>query len=315
MRIHSLIASLLLAPSIVFAQANSTLTILVPFAPGGTVDLFARELSGGIAKRLDVSPIVENRGGAGGMIALGMLAKANPDGKTILFHHTGIVFDSILYKSNAFDIKKDIEPVACLGTTPNILVVTNSLPVKTPQEFFDYVKAHPNELSYGSGGVGSAGHLAMESFKAATGLQLVHVPYKGSGPAITDLIGGQVQVMLITMGAIKPFLDANSVRPLATSGLKRSPALQNIPTLQEAGVKNFSFVPWFGAFAPANTPPATLDKLNTVINAALLDPKVVNKLGGDGVDLTRCTRKEFASLVAKDLERWDGLISKMNISK
>lgn len=301
--------------SMVYGQANKPLTILVPFATGGTVDIVARQLSNDIAQTLDKSIIIDNRGGGGGTIALAALARSKPDGDVILIDHMGITFDEALFDKLPYNTRNDIAPLAYLGVTPNVLVVSNKLPVKNIKEFVAYVQDHPNEINYGSGGIGSAGHIAMASFQEATGTSMTHIPYKGSGPAITDLISGQIQAMLMTIASIKPYIDSGKVRALATSGKLRSGALPNLPTISETVVKDFNFSPWYGVFAPAQTPTNVMDKLHQAINSSLQIPSNKVKLAQLGLEVSPMKRSEFQEIFYSDLDRWGDNIRKLNIKK
>lgn len=273
----------------------------------------ARQLAPDLGKSLGDNIIVDNKGGAGGTIATAKLATSSPDGKTIMFHHMGFVFNPALYEKLPFDTCKDIIPVADIGVTPNVLVVTNSLPAKNITEFLAYARKNPGKINYGSGGVGSAGHLAMEMFEDAGNFQATHVPYKGSGPAITDLISGQIQAMLMTIASIKPYIDSGQVRALATSGLARTPSLPTLPTLNESGLKGFSFEPWYGVFAPAKTPQKTLEQINAAVNEALKNPENQAKLAGQGLEVKPMTMPQFAAMVDADLAKWDKVIKRLNI--
>jgi len=314
MHLKNIISIFLLSfMSVSIAQPSKTTTIIVPFAAGGTVDIVARQLAPDLGKSLGDNIVVDNKGGAGGTIATAKLATSSPDGKTILFHHMGFVFNPALYDKLPFDTRKDIVPVADIGVTPNVLVVTNSLPAKNITEFLAYARKNPGKINYGSGGVGSAGHLAMEMFEDAGNFEATHVPYKGSGPAITDLISGQIQAMLMTIASIKPYIDNGQVRALATSGLTRTPSLPTLPTLNESGLKGFSFEPWYGVFAPAKTPQKTLEQINAAVNEALKNPENQAKLAGQGLEVKIMTMPQFAAMVDTDLVKWDKVIKRLNI--
>jgi tripartite-type tricarboxylate transporter receptor subunit TctC len=295
------------------AQTSKTTTIIVPFAPGGTVDIVARQLAPDLGRILGDSIVIDNKGGAGGTIATARLATSNADGKTLMFHHMGFVFNPALYDKLPFDTRKDIIPVADIGVTPNVLVVTNSMPTKNIAEFLAYSKKNPGKINYGSGGVGSAGHLGMEMFEEAAGFQATHVPYKGSGPAITDLISGQIQAMFMTIAAIKPYIESGQVRALATSGLVRTPSLPTLPTLNESGLKGFNFEPWYGVFVPAKTPLKMQEQINLAVNEALRNPENQAKLAGQGLEVKPMTIPQFASMVDADLVKWDRVIKRLNI--
>lgn len=292
---------------------SKPVTVLAPFAAGGTVDIVARIIGQKLSQDLGQSFLVDNRGGAGGTIATGMLAHAAPDGYTLMVHHVGLAFNASLYDKLPFDTAKDVIPVAYIGATPNVLVVTNNLPVKTVADFLALAKKDPTAINYGSGGMGSAGHLPMEVLQSSTGIKLTHVPYKGSGPAITDLMSGQIQTMLLTIPAVMPFIQSGKLRAIATSGKKRTPALPNLPTLDEAGVKGFDYAPWYGYFAPAGTPPAVVQKLHDAVNKVLADPEIANKLGQQGLEVKGLSREQFAEMVTADIAQWGKTIRTLGI--
>ena len=301
--------------SVVPATANNfptkPITLIAPFAAGGTVDIVARLVGLKLGQELGQSVIVENRGGAGGTIGAGMLARAVPDGHTLMLTHQGLAFNVALYDKLPYNTVKDIMPLANIGMTPNVLVVTNSLPVKSLDDFLNYTKT--NSVNYGSGGNGSAGHLPMEVLQSMTSAKLQHVPYKGSGPALNDLISGQIQTMLLTIPSVMPHIQANRVRPIATSGAKRTPALPNLPTMDEAGVKGFDYSPWYGFFAPTGTPADVVNKLHTAINKVLKDPEIIGKLGVQGLEVQALSREQFGQIVTRDIAKWDTIIKKLDI--
>ncbi|SNT36125.1 Tripartite-type tricarboxylate transporter, receptor component TctC [Noviherbaspirillum humi] len=289
------------------------LTILVPFSAGGTVDIVARSIGQKLGAELGQNVIIENRTGAGGTIATAMLAHAHADGYTLMMTHMGLAFNDALYQKPGYDTRRDILPVAYLGATPNVLVTSNSLPARTVDDFIRLAKAKPGALSYGSGGIGSAGHLPMAVLESTTGAQMVHVPYRGAAPAMTDLMSGQIQAMLQTIPAVMPFIQSGKVRAIATSGKTRSPALPNVPTLQEAGIKGFNYAPWYGLFAPAQTPEPVVARLHAAVNKVLADPEIAAKLGQQGLEVQPRSRAEFAEMVSQDITRWGGLIRTMRL--
>lgn len=295
------------------AWPTKPVTLLVPFPAGGTVDIVARTIGQKLGVELGQSFIVENHGGAGGSIGTALLAHANPDGYTLLVNHIGLVFNASLYDHLPYDTMRDVLPVSYVGATPNVLVVTNGLPVKNVQEFLALARAKPGTINYGSGGVGSAGHLAMELLESETGIKLQHVPYKGNGPAIVDLISGQIQAILATIPAVMPYITSGQMRAIATSGKLRSPALPNLPTFDEAGVKGFDYEPWYAVFAPAGTPPAVVQKIHDSIDKVLADPKVSGALAKQGLEVRRMSREQFAGIVRSDYAKWATLIKKLNI--
>ncbi|MFL6573716.1 MAG: Bug family tripartite tricarboxylate transporter substrate binding protein, partial [Burkholderiales bacterium] len=253
-------AMLAAAPALAQPYPTRPVRMLVPFAAGGTVDIVARLVGAKLAEELGQPFVVENRGGAAGTIATALVAKSPGDGYTLMTMHQGLAFNASLYSNLPYDTVQDLAPIAYLGATPNVLVVTDSLPVKTLREFLDYARRNPGRVAYGSGGVGSAGHLSVELLQSLTGARLTHVPYKGSGPALTDLVGGQIQAMLLTMPAAMPFVKGGKVRAIATSGAQRSPALAELPTIAEAGVPGYEYRPWYGLCGPATLPNALADR-------------------------------------------------------
>ena len=288
-------------------------TILVPFAAGGTVDIVARTITQKLGPELGQSFVVDNRGGAGGSIATTALVRSAPDGHTLLFHHMGLVFNAALYERLAFDTQRDVIPVAYVGATPNVLVVNNAMPVKSVKEFVAAAKAKPGSINYGSGGIGSAGHLPMELLQSSAQIDLVHIPYKGSGPAITDLLGGQIHAMLLTIPAVMPYVTTGKLRAIATSGRRRSPALPDLPTLDESGLAGFEYAPWYGVFAPAGTPAPVLQKIHAAINKVLSDPEIRDKLAKQGLEVQPMTREEFGAIVQADLPKWAKVIKALGI--
>ena len=288
-------------------------TILVPFAAGGTVDIVTRIVAQRLSVALGQPFVVDDHGGAAGTIATAAMARSAPDGYTLLVHHMGLVFNATLYRHLPYDTLKDIAPVASIGATPNVLVVNKDLPVKTVPEFIAFARAKPGAISYGSGGIGSAGHLPMELLQSSAHIEMLHVPYKGSGPALTDLMGGRIQAMLLTIPAVMPYIAGGQLRAIATSGAKRSPALPQLPTLAESGVPGFEYEPWYGLFAPAGTPQPVLDRIHDAINKVLHEPEVADKLAKQGLEVKPMTRDEFASTVRADMPKWGQVITKLGI--
>ena len=294
----------------VFAQTYPArpVRMLVPFAAGGTVDIVARLVGAKLAEELGQPFVVENRGGAAGTIATAMLAKSPGDGYTLMTMHQGLAFNAALYASLPYDTLQDLAPIAYLGATPNVLIVTDALPVKTLNEFLGYARRNPGRIAYGSGGVGSAGHLPVELLQSLTGTRLTHIPYKGSGPALTDLVGGQIQAMLATMPAAMPFVKSGKVRAIATSGAQRSPALPDLPTIAEAGVPGYEYMPWYGIFAPAALPKTLADRLHAAAIKALGEADVRERLAQQGLEHRGMTREQFSELVRADVAKWGKFI-------
>jgi tripartite-type tricarboxylate transporter receptor subunit TctC len=282
--------------------------MLVPFSAGGTVDIVARLVGAKLSEELGQQVVVDNRGGAGGTIATAMLARSPGDGYTLMVMHQGLAFNATLYSSLPYDTLRDLVAIAYVGATPNVLVVTDALPVKTLPEFLAYARANPGSIAYGSGGIGSAGHLSVERLQSLTGIKLTHVPYKGSGPAITDLVSGQIQAMLLTMPAVMPFVKSGKVRAIATSGARRSPALPELPTIAEAGVPGYEYTPWYGIFGPATMPQELVARLNQALNKILAEAGIAEKLAQQGLDVGPMSSGEFAEILRSDVARWGKII-------
>jgi len=311
-----MLAALLLAVPLCAAAADwptRPVTMIAPFPPGGTVDIVARTLGQKLGADLGKPVVVENKSGAGGSIGIAAMVHAAPDGHTFAVNHQGLTFNAALYDNLPYDTLRDVVPVAYVGATPNVLVETNKFAPKTVAQFLALAKAQPGTINYGSGGIGSAGHLPMELLQSTTGIKLVHVPYKGNGPAIADLISGQIQVMLATIPAMMPYITSGQLHAIATSGSRRSSALPDLPTLDEAGVKGFDYAPWYGVFAPASTPPEVLDRMHDAVNKVLADPDVAGKLGQQGLEVRTLTRQQFADIVHGDVAKWSKIIGTLGI--
>jgi len=305
----------MLAAAPAFAQGYPArpIRMLVPFSAGGTVDIVARVVGAKLAADLGQPFIVENKGGAGGTIAAAMLAKSAGDGYTLMMMHQGLAFNASLYSDLPYDTLRDLAPIALVGATPNALVVTHLLPVKTLQEFLAYARSNPGRIAYGSGGIGSAGHLSVELLQSLTGTKLTHVPYKGSGPAITDLISGQIQAMLLTMPAVMPYVKGGKVRAIATSGARRSPALPDLPTIAEAGVPGYEYTPWYGMFGPGTLPKPLIARLNSAVNTSLAEAGIREKLAQQGLEVQSMTSDQFSGIVRADVARWGKIIDELGV--
>ena len=287
--------------------------MLVPFSAGGTVDIVARIVGAKLAADLGQPFVVENKAGAGGTIAAAVLAKSPGDGYALMMMSQALAYSASLYPDLPYDTLRDLAPIAYVGATPNALVVTNSLPVRTVQEFLAYARANPGSIAYGSAGIGSAGHLAVELLQSLTGTRLTHVPYKGNAPVLTDLIGGQIQVSLLTMPSVMPYVKGGKVRALATSGARRSPALPEVPTIAEAGVPGYEYTPWYGMFGPGTLPKPLVARLNTAVNKALDDPELGGKLAQQGLEVRAMASDQFTEIVRADVARWGKIIREIGV--
>jgi tripartite-type tricarboxylate transporter receptor subunit TctC len=294
----------------VFAQStvypNKPIRMIVPFTPGGTTDILARAIGVELTKAWNQSVVVDNVAGAGGSIGAERAAKAAPDGYTLMMGHIGtLAVNPSLYPKLPYDPVKDFAPVAWVARVPNVLVVHPSVPVKTVKELVAYLKANPGRLNYGSGGNGSAANLATEYFKMQTGTSLVHIPYRGTAPAVNDLLAGQIQVMFTGAPALVGHIKSGAIRALAVSSPKRLDALPDLPTVSEAlGLKGFEADQWYGVVAPAGTPRDIVMKLNIAINAALASDALKTRLNSEGAIAMPTTPEAYGQLITSEIARW-----------
>lgn len=302
------------------AQADSNypdkpVTLVVPTAPAGGTDTMARIIGDGLGKILKQPFVVDNRPGANGILGSEVVARSTPDGYRLLFTYAAtMVVNPSLYKKLPYDPMKDFVPIAQVGRGGNLLLVRKDLPVKTIQEFVAYAKARPDKLSYCSWGNGSGGHLAMESLKKQAGLVMTHVPYKGSGPCVQDLVGGQVDAAFADISSTVEIVRAGRIRALANSGPSRIPMLPDVPTMTESGYP-FTTYAWYGLMAPARTPPAIVKKLNEAVNQVLRDPAVVRRMYELNFnDLPQNTPEQFATTIRNDLRDWGALVKDIGLT-
>jgi tripartite-type tricarboxylate transporter receptor subunit TctC len=286
------------------AYPDKPVRIVVGFSAGGTTDVIARIMAKELTESLGQSFVVENKPGAGSNIATDQVKRADPDGYTLLFVAVTSAINQTLYKNVNFDLTKDFTPVALGAKVPNILVVNPTVPVKSVQELVDYAKKNPGKLAFASSGSGTSIHMAGELFKMQTGIDVLHVPYKGSAPAVTDLIGGQVQFMFDNMPSAWPHVQSGKLRALAVTTTERSKSAPDVPTMKESGFANFDVSSWFGLIAPAGTPPEVVNKLNAAMVKALDKPEVqlsFEKLGAVGV---KTTPAEFGQFIKSEVVGW-----------
>ncbi|HUJ00201.1 MAG TPA: tripartite tricarboxylate transporter substrate binding protein [Usitatibacter sp.] len=278
---------------------------VVPYPAGGPLDTVARLLGQKVSESVKQTVIVENKPGAGGNIGADFVAKSAPDGYTILMGAVAThAINPTLYSHIPYDPVKDFAPVTEVAWTPNVLVVNPSLPVTSVKEFIAYAKAHPNQLNFGSGSTGSAGHLAGELFKSMAGVQMVHVPYKGAAPAMQDLIGGQIQLMFDNLASSLGQIRAGRVRALAVTTLKRSSLAPDLPTIAESGLPGFDISTWFGVFAPGGTPQPIVRKLHDEFVQALRAPDVQAKFRTLGAEPVGNTPEEFAAYIRSESQKY-----------
>ncbi|KLN53349.1 tripartite tricarboxylate transporter family receptor [Variovorax paradoxus] len=319
---HSLaaaLASCLLVAPLVHAQApaypRQPVTLVVPFPAGGPTDAMARVLAQKLGDRLGQQVIIDNRGGAGGGIAAELVARAPADGHTLFFGTTGTVaINPSLYTKLRYDPVKDFAPVSLMATTMNVLVVSPQIPAKNLGDLVALAKAKPGELTYGSAGNGSSNHLSGELFRTSAAIQINHIPYKGSAPALVDLLGGRLSMMFDTIAQQTQNIAANKVQALAVTGPKRSPLLPNVPTAQEAGLKGFDVTIWYGVLAPRGTPAPVVERLQREMAAVMATDEMKKRMEADGAEARTTTPAEFAALIKSDTAKWAPVVKNSGAS-
>ena len=292
---------------------NRPIRYIVPVAAGGGNDMIARVVTQRWGTVLGQAFVVENQGGGGGVIASQTVARAAPDGYTLMQGYVATHGTNPATRKVPYDPIKDFTPIGMIGATPNTLVVAASVPAKTVAEFVDYVKRNPDRVNYGSAGPGSLTHLTMELLKQEAGLSMVHVPYKGIAPAFNDLLGGQTQAMFPGLAAALPHLRSGRVRALAVTGKRRSAQLPDVPTMEEAGFKGFDAMQWYGSVGPAGMPVEIVRRLNETQVMVLKDPDLREKLSVEAVEPWPMTPEEFAQYIRSDIQRWSALAKARNI--
>ena len=293
---------------------SKPIRIIVPYPPGGGNDVLARMFAPELSKALGQSVIVENRPGAGGSMGSASVAKSAPDGYTLLIINTVPHTASAgIYPKLGYDPVKDFAGVALVASNPYVIAVNPNLPAKNITEFIALAKSQPGTIYYGSAGTGSVTHLNAELFKTAVKADLIHVPYKGGGPAIADLLGGQVQMTVENVFLMAPYFKAGQLRPIAVTGLKRSSILPDTPTIAESGYPNFEIIGQFGFVAPAGTPNDVLLKLNSAFNKITKSPEITAKLNAQGTDPRSVTPEAFQSILQSESIKWLGVIKEANI--
>jgi tripartite-type tricarboxylate transporter receptor subunit TctC len=301
------------APALAQTYPAKPVRIVVPFAPGG-VDVTARLISERLTTALGQPFVVENRPGAGGSVGAKMVASADPDGYTLIFSTPGPVVVSPLINRNAgYDTLKDFAPVAIVSQSPLLLVIHPSVPARTVKELVAYAKAHPGKVHFPSPGFGTQPHLVGEMFKLLTGADIVHVPYRGSAPAITDLLAGQMHFYFDNFANVLQHVESGKLRALAVTGDARNPKLPNVPTMDQSGYGGIEATYWNGMLAPARTPSAVISKLNAAVNQALAIPEVAVALQKLGSNPKSATSQEFTTFIAAEIERWGKVVREANI--
>ncbi len=295
------------------AYPDKPVRFVVPYPPGGGTDVIARIVQERFQAALGQPVLIENKGGAGGSVGTEQVARAAPDGYTVLFTLSSHTINPAIFTKLPFDTVKDFEPVGTVASLPQILVAHPQLPVNNIAELVALAKAKPASLAFASVGNGSPGHLAGELFKLRTGTQMTHIPYRGGGPAVTDVMGGQVPLLWVSIPAAAQFVKAGKLKALAVSTLKRSAAFPDVPTVQEAGIADFEVDSWYAMFVPAKTPAAVIARLNQALNAVVSEPMIRDKLLAQGSEGVGGTPADLARTVAAELPKWAKLARDANI--
>lgn len=289
--------------------------IIVPFPPGGTTDILAREVANLVQPRWGVPVIVENKAGASGMIGSEEVVRAAGDPHVLLLTATHHVINPSLRKSLPYDTKRDFTPLALIATVPNVLFVNSSFPAKTVADLIKLAKDRPGSINFASTGIGGANHLSGELFKVMAGIDMVHIPYKGAAPAMNDLLAGHVQVMFDGLTGVIPQLSSGRLRALGVTTLQRVPAVPNIPTIDESGVKGFEVLSWFGLYGPPQLAPADIAKIASDIGEVLRSPEIKARFAKHGADPGAMNQMEFSRFVEAEIEKWGRVIEQAKIPK
>ena len=307
------VAALLAAAAIATADAqpypNRPLRLIVPNGAGGSTDLVARTIASKLAEALGQQIVVDNRGGSGGIIGTETVAKSAPDGHTLLVGTIGnLAISPHLYRKLAYDPLRDFVPVTQLSAAAYMLLVNSSLPARSVRDFMQYAKARPGQLSYASAGSGTGSHLSTVLFMSVAGLEMTHVPYKGAAPALTDVIGNQVQLMLNGITSSLPHVASGRIRGLAVSSPNRAAVAPDLPTFAEAGLGAAESISWTGILVPARTPAAVVDRLNSVLRTILQSPDIRSRLGAEGAEPVASTSDAFGKYIGAEFEKWGKVV-------
>ena len=295
---------------------NHVITMVIPFAPGGSTSIVGRVIADRMGQLLGQNIILDHRPGAGGTVGTKYVAKSDPDGYTLLLGYTGtLAIGPSLYKEVGYDPRKDFAPIGMIGNAPSVLVVHPSFPAANVAELIAFAKANPGKVNFGSAGVGSVNHITGEYFARSAGITLVHIPYKGTGPALTDLLGGHIPMALAPIPPVHANVEAGLLRALAVTGKTRSALMPDVPTIAETGLTGFEASLYYGLVAPSGTPKPSLDRLNTELRAALASDEVKKQLAADGTEITPGAPEEYADFIDKDEKKWSELVKASGVEQ
>lgn len=280
--------------------------MIIPFPPGGGTDIMGRIVAQRLTEALGMQVVVDNRGGAGGLIGTEMATRAGADGHTVMIGSVStICINPSLHKNLSFDPGKDLAPISLVASTPSVLVVGASVPVRSVKDLIALAKSQPGKLTYATPGSGSSSHLGTELLKQAAGLDILHVPYKGTGPAITDVVSGQITLFISNMPSVLPMVKAGKLRPLAVTSLQRSALAPELPTISESGIKDFELIVWYGLLAPKGVPAPVLTRLNQEVRKMETMQDIKDRLASQGAEVLTSTQEEFARRIASDRAKWE----------
>jgi len=320
-RFGMVFGALLASAASVQAQAQTSayptrpVRIVVPSSAGGGSDILARLMAKKLTESMGQPFIVENRAGAGQALGIDVVARAPADGYTLLMAASAIVLNQVLSKKTSYDTVRDFAPVSLVASVSNVLVVNPTLPVKTEAELIDYAKARPGVLNYSSAGTGTSPHLSMELFRSMAGITLTHVPYKGTGPAVVDVVGGQVQLSMPNLLTAMPHIKAGTLRALGVTGPRRATALPNVPTIAEAGLPGYESVQWYGLLAPMGTPAPLVARLHAEIAKSLASPEIQAALTNEGAEAVGNKPEEFAAFIKSEIDKWSTVVKTARIQQ
>ncbi len=310
-------AVLVLVSGSSFAQTSTypdkPIRFVVPYPPGGGTDVIARIVQDRLRAALGQQIVIDNRGGAGGSIGTEVAARSAPDGYTVLFTLSSHTINPAIYSKLSFDTARDFEPIGIVCSLPQILVANPQFPANTVQQLIAMAKDKPGSLAFASVGNGSPGHLAGEMMKIRTGTQLTHIPYRGGGPAVTDVVSGQVPLLWVSIPAAAQFVKQKQLKALAVSTIKRSAAFPDVPTMQESGIADFEVDSWYAMFVPAKTPRAIVERLNAALNTVLKEPEIREKLLAQGSEAVGGTPEQLGAVVNAELPKWAKLVKDAGI--